>query len=248
MATVLYEHPLNERIRNYLKLEQLIAQASHCSSENITDNYQVFFNALFAILDTLERNDIRGELIKDLEKLEQHLVVWSKSPEVDGSALAENLQQIVNLTCILRSKALPWSALREDKLLSSIKQRFAIQGGSSLFDLPQLQFWLNQPTSTIKKDQLEWITKLDVLAQSIELVLKFIRQRSDFTSINTESGFFQDNGEGLLLLRIKLSANAKYYPTVSGNKFRYSIRFMLPCEQVGKKYLNQATSFELAKC
>ena len=69
MTTILYEHPLNERIRNYLKLEQLFTQVNHCDASNILVNHQVFFNALFAIIDTLERSDIRGDLIKDLAKL-----------------------------------------------------------------------------------------------------------------------------------------------------------------------------------
>ena len=79
-------------------------------------------------------------------------------------------------------------------------------------------------------------------------MLKFIRLRTGFQCIETESGFFQDSGEGLLLLRIKVDQCAQYYPTISGNKFRYSIRFMLPCEQNGRRYSNQATKFQLARC
>ena len=67
MTTILYEHPLNERIRNYLKLEQLFKQVDSCVPADIFINHQIFFNALFAIIDTLERSDIRGDLIKDLE-------------------------------------------------------------------------------------------------------------------------------------------------------------------------------------
>jgi len=248
MASVLYEHPLNERIRNYLKLEQLLTQARHCLPEQINDNYQVFFNALFAIFDTLDRNDIRGELIKDMEKLEQHLVVWSKSPDVDDSVLEENLKQLVGLSCTLRGNLPPWHSLKDDKLLASIKQRFAIQGGSSIFDLPQMQFWLSRPTEEIASRMQQWLLKLKELELSLSLILKFIRQRNTFETVNTESGFYQDSGEGVLLLRIKIDKNAEYYPTVSGNKFRYSIRFMLPCDKTGRKYSNQATTFELARC
>lgn len=248
MAKVLYEHPLNERIRNYLRLEQLFAQAQTCQANEISTNYQVFFNALFAIIDILERNDIRGELIKDLEKLEQHLVVWAQSPQINSNALEENLRQVVNLISQLRSTSPTWWQLKEDKLLSSIKQRFAIQGGSSTFDLPQLQFWLNQPTTKVENAMSNWLLLLEQVKQAIALTLKFIRQRTEFETIATDSGFYQDNGEGILLLRIKLDGNSAYYPTVSGNKFRYSIRFMLPCESQGRKYSNQATTFELAKC
>jgi cell division protein ZapD len=208
----------------------------------------VFFNALFSIIDTLERNDVRGDLIKDLEKLEQNLVVWSQAPDVDNSALEKNLAQTVKLVGHLRITIPKWSELKEDKLLTSLKQRFAIQGGSSSFDLPQLHFWLHQGESQAKYDINHWLSLLSDISSSLAIILKFIRLRAEFQPIEADSGFYQDNGEGLLLLRIKLAKEAEYYPTISGNKFRYSIRFMLPCKHTGRRYANQATIFELARC
>jgi len=248
MTTILYEHPLNERIRNYLKLEQLFKQVNSYADSDISTSHQVFFNALFAIIDMLDRSDIRGELIKDLEKLQQNLVIWSQAPDIDTSALEENLQETVCLVSQLKVNAQTWCQLKEHKLLASLKQRFAIQGGNSSFDLPQLQFWLHQPTSLITADIDQWLSLLDNIKNSLALVLKFIRQRAEFENIETDSGFYQDNGEGLLLLRIRVAQSAQYYPTISGNKFRYSIRFMLPCEQNGRRYSNQATKFQLARC
>ncbi|MBL4822668.1 MAG: cell division protein ZapD [Colwellia sp.] len=248
MTTILYEHPLNERIRNYLKLEQLFVQVSSCADADIQTNHQVFFNALFAIIDTLERCDIKGELIKDLEKLQQHLVIWSQAPDIDSSALENNLRETVALTSQLKTNHQIWYQLKENKLLASLKQRFAIQGGNSSFDLPQLQFWLHQPTEQVASQIKHWLSLLATIKNSLALVLKFIRQRAEFQSIETESGFYQDNGENLLLLRIKVNQSAQYYPTISGNKFRYSIRFMLPCVESGRRYSNQATKFQLARC
>ncbi|WP_057832661.1 cell division protein ZapD [Colwellia sp. TT2012] len=250
MSTVLYEHPLNERIRNYLKLEHLFAQAYSCINHTLTmvNSHQAFFNALFSIIDTLERNDVRGDLIKDLEKLEQNLVIWSKAPEVDSSALDKNLAETVKLVAKLRSPNPTWMQLKEDKLLTSLKQRFAIQGGSFSFDLPQLHFWLHQDEKTIKLEAQQWLSLLSDISSAIAIVLKFIRLRAEFETIEVDSGFYQDNGEGLVLLRIKLALDAKYYPTISGNKFRYSIRFMLPCQHTGRRYANQATNFQLARC
>lgn len=248
MTHVLYEHPLNERIRNYLKLEQLFAQADDCLKCDIAISHNVLFNALFAIIDTLERNDIRGDLIKDLERLEQNLVVWSTSPEVDNSTLEDNLRQTIQLICQLKQSSPTWWQLKENKFLAGIKQRFAIQGGSSSFDLPQLKFWLNRPEDTVLAEIKHWLSLLAQIKDALGLVLKFIRLRSEFENIETESGFYQDSGEGLLLLRIKVPASANYFPTISGNKFRYSIRFMLPCEQNARRYSNHATSFKLARC
>ena len=248
MSTVLYEHPLNERIRNYLKLEQLFAQAHSCLSNDIHLNHQVFFNSLFAITDTLERCDIRGDLIKDMEKLEQNLVLWSKSPDINSSALDSHLRETVKLIAKLRLNKPIWYQLKENKFLAGLKQRFAIQGGSSSFDLPQLTFWLHQPLAVIEHEVSGWLGLLDDIQEALALVLRFIRQRSNFETVETDSGFYQDNGEGILLLRIKLDSHVDYYPTISGNKFRYSIRFMMPCQHTGRRYSNQATSFRLARC
>lgn len=248
MTAILYEHPLNERIRNYLKLEQLFTQASDCLQYNIGSSHSVFFNALFAIIDTLERNDIRGDLIKDLEKLEQNLVIWSQIPEVDREALEDNLKKVVGLTSKIKLVTPEWAQLKTDKFLTGLKQRFAIQGGSSLFDLPQLQFWLNQPKSTIDSQCKYWLSLLEQVNAALSLILKFVRQRAEFEDITTESGFYQDSGEGLILLRIKVANGLPYYPTISGNRFRYSIRFMMPCEETGRKYAKNATSFQLAQC
>jgi len=250
MSTVLYEHPLNERIRSYLKLEQLFVQAYSSINNDlpIKISHPIFFNALFSILDTLERNDVRGELIKELERLEQNLVIWSKVPDVDTSVLTENLTETVKLIAHLRASRPTWWQLKEDKLLTCLRQRFAIQGGSSSFDLPQLHFWLHQSETQIKQEIQQWLDLLSDISSALSIVLKFIRLRAEFEPIEAESGFYQDNGEGLLLLRIKLAQDATYYPTISGNKFRYSIRFMLPCQHTGRRYANQATAFQLARC
>ena len=248
MTSTLYEHPLNERIRNYLKLEQLFAQTTDCLQCKIDISHHVFFTSLFTILDTLERNDIRGDLIKELEKLEQNMVIWSQAPDIDNSALQDNLKLTVALIAQLKSPTPDWFKLKADKFLSSLKQRFAIQGGNSSFDLPQLKFWVHQQAGNQEADISRWLGHLEQISLSLSLILKFIRQRGSFEAIQSESGFYQDNGEGILLLRIKVDSNANHYPTISGNRFRYSIRFMLPCAENGRRYINQATSFHLARC
>lgn len=248
MPFVLYEHPLNERIRNYLKLEQLFSQARACLAGDIVLSHQVFFSALFAIIDTLERNDVRGELLKDLEKLEQSLVLWSRSPDVDSKALEDNIKQTVALLCALKTPTPQWCQLKNDKFIAGLKQRYAMQGGNSSFDLPQLTFWLNRPIDRIKKETSDWLCLLDQISNALTLILKFIRQRTDFEDINSENGFYQDSGEGVLLLRIKLDDKMPFYPTVSGNKFRYSIRFAEPCNTSGRKYYDKKVSFQLSRC
>lgn len=246
MASILYEHPLNERIRCYLRLEHLFNQLNACIDYPIKASHQVYFNALFAILDMLERNDVRGDLIKDLEKLEQNLVLWSQSPDIDVDVLEPTLRQTISLSCHLKSNQQKWWQLKQDKFLAGLKQRFAIQGGSACFDLPQLHFWLNQAHA--QQDTKAWLTPLEHISHTLILILKFIRQKSSFEQIEAPSGFYQENGEGLSLLRIKVDDAEQYYPSVSGNRLRYSIRFMSPCAESGKRYISEPTRFQLARC
>lgn len=248
MTSILYEHPLNERIRNYLKLEQLFTQTSDCLQHSIVTSHNTFFSSIFAILDTLERNDIRGDMIKDLEKLEQNLVIWSQIPDVDSAVIEENLSNTVALSSQLKKASPHWLKLKDDKFLIGLKQRFAIQGGNSHFDLPQLQFWLNQPTKQVEQECQQWLAHLQQINDALKLILRFVRQRAKFETIASDSGFYQDSGEGLILLRIKVPCGVACYPTISGNRFRYSIRFMLPCEESGRKYAKQAITFQLARC
>jgi cell division protein ZapD len=248
MPSLLFEHPLNERIRNYLKLEHLFKQLDTSSNIDIKTTYISFFNALFSIIDTLERNDIRGDLIKELEKLEQNLVVWSQAPNVDNSRLEHSLQETVSLLCELKKTQQNWNGYKEDKFLIGLKQRFAMQGGTCAFDVPQLHFWLNQSLESTTQELNCWTNMFASISGSLYLVLKFIRLRGDFSTVETDSGFYQGNGENLSLLRIKTPDDADFYPTVSGNRFRYSIRFVIPCAESGRRYLKQPINFDLSKC
>ena len=162
--------------------------------------------------------------------------------------MTPRLKKTVALSSQIKLTSPNWLQLKSDKFLVGLKQRFAIQGGSSRFDLPQLQFWLNQPTSQVTTECQHWLSLLAQISSSLSLIMKFVRQRAEFAHITTESGFYQDNGEGLVLLRIKVADDLPYYPTISGNRFRYSIRFMMPCNDAGRKYAKAATSFQLARC
>ncbi|WP_371188159.1 cell division protein ZapD [Thalassotalea maritima] len=248
MTGILYEHPLNERIRNYLRLEQLFAQARSCLNDDFAVNHTCFFNAFFSVLDTLDRTDVRGDIIKDLEKLENNLIHWSKSPDVNNKALEVNLKQAKQLSVELRSKQPLWGALKKDKFLDAIRKRFSVSGAYCGFDLPSLIHWLSLPPLFVQQDIERWLASVNVIEKSIALVLRFIRQKSPFETITANKSFYQDTGEGLLLLRIELESSSDFFPSVSGNRYRYSIRFMQLDQEKGQQYITDNVIFKLAKC
>ena len=67
---IIYEYPLQERVRTYLRLEHGFEQLN-VSRELFQQQPDAFFQSLFSLSDLLERVDIRTELSKDLDAQQQ---------------------------------------------------------------------------------------------------------------------------------------------------------------------------------
>lgn len=64
LSTVLFEYPLNEKTRTWLRLETLLQQLHENHSWADMGSALAFFRAVVDLLDVLERGDIRTELLK----------------------------------------------------------------------------------------------------------------------------------------------------------------------------------------
>lgn len=247
-AEIVYEHPLNTKIRTYLRIEHLFIQLSalrHCAGEA---QQLSFFSTLFNLLDVLERTDIKPDLLKDLERCESQLVQWSRHPAVSDQKLQPLLKQALHYqTSLIRCGKLA-VPLKDDKFLAPIRQRFALPGGYCFFDVPQLQYWLKLPAEQQLQQIDDWLSQLALTEQTLAFVLNFIRQRGEFTELQAENGFYQQNAEQYELLRIKYSQDCCSFPTVSGNRYRYAIRFMQLSEQDGRSACCDDIAFQLACC
>jgi cell division protein ZapD len=250
MTNAVYEFPLNEKVRAYLRLEQLFKQLNqvHVASEDW--QFVNFFNALFTLLDLLERLDVRNDVLKDIEAHEKNLVHWSQHPKIDTQALQEALQTILTLRDKLKQSKKVGVRLKEDKFLSSIRQRFSIPGGTCSFDLPNLHYWLKQPLENIRKDINDWFEELNLISNAIDIALSFLREKGSFSDMLAANGFYQgiadDKNE---LIRVFSSTDQGFYPVLSGNKYRYAIRFTLfEPNETGGSSTDADISFKLASC
>lgn len=83
---VLFEHPLNEKMRTWLRIEFLIQQmAFHPQIASHADALHFFRNA-GDLLDVLERGEVRTDLVKELERQQRKLQSWAEVPGVDQGA------------------------------------------------------------------------------------------------------------------------------------------------------------------
>ena len=248
MTELIYEHPLNEKLRTYLRLEYLLAQLHSLNDLDSEWQQQAFFNALFDLVEVLDRNDIRPDLIKDCERCESALVAWANHPSVSGDKLKPILQKAVRLQSELLRSGKFVGNLKEDKFLAPLRQRFSIPGGTCYFDVPQLHYWFNLPLEQRQQMAAGWCHEFGLLLEAISFVLGFSREKGHFTAVVADNGFYQSNTDQHELLRIRYPIDAGVYPTVSGNKYRYAIRFMQLCDDAGRSNSDQSISFELACC
>ena len=245
-----FEFPLNEKVRNYLRVEQMfstLADPEICCQKHIELS---FLRNLINLLDLIERVDLRTEMLRDLDAYFKNIEYWQTLPNVSESKLSAEARVVTELTRTLDSEGRIGSSLKHDRFLSTIRQRFTIPGGTCSFDLPQLHFWLNQPDTIKSQYMRDWLAPLTVLKDALTIVLKFIRQRQPFVDIVAHNGFYQGVANAKFeLIRIEYNAGLNLYPTLSGNKYRYSIKF-LPFDDdiLPQNHNNSEIVCKLANC
>ncbi|WP_048756727.1 cell division protein ZapD [Raoultella ornithinolytica] len=243
---VLFEHPLNEKMRTWLRIEFLTQQLSvHPTIASYADALHFFRNA-GDLLDVVERGEVRTDLLKELERQQRKLQSWVDIPGVDGERIDALRQQLKQCGATLMSAPRIGQFLREDRLIALVRQRLSIPGGCCSFDLPTLHIWLHMPQAYRDEQIGVWIASLDPLTQSLVLILDLIRNAAPFRKQTSLNGFYQDNGEDADLLRLRLDIASQLYPQISGHKSRFAIRFLPLDSEFG--VVPERFDFELACC
>lgn len=249
---ILYEHPLNERIRVFLRLEHFFLQSQHFLSGQTASDTQSCVAALIEILTVMERNDIRGEVLKELDRHINGLSKLSNTPSVDHRRLDGILEKLTQQIQILkRSPSRLGVEIRDNELLQSIRQRTAIAAGTCGFDLPAYHYLLNQPAKLRNEFLARWFSEMNSIKEGIELLLSLLRGSALFDRQVAEAGFYQripDPQNPCQLLRICMPPNSLAYPEVSGSKHRISIRFLAFSEMGRPKQISEKQEFDISCC
>ena len=86
-----YEHPLNERVRTLMRLEDLFARAGYFAAQDAAQDHHGALLALFEITDVAARADLKTDLLQELERQKQMLSPLRQNPQIDHRALDELL-------------------------------------------------------------------------------------------------------------------------------------------------------------
>lgn len=246
-TTIVYEYPLLERVRTYLRLEHLLAVLQpHAAVSAI--NYTRYFNALFAILDLCERSDVRTDVQKDLDRRKTQLKLWAQHPDVNQQQLAMTVERVQEAWSAIQPISRVGSSLKQDRLLSVMRQRFMMPGGTCNFDLPQLHYWLHLPQQQRDADCQRWWHEFEILFDGLVLELELLRGQAPLKPVIAPAGFLQESTEPLSLLRLEVSKDLPAYPVISGHKQRFNIRFLRYEPADGRASYDGDVSFKLALC
>lgn len=248
-----YEFPLNERIRVFMRLEQLFEQLNHFLSGSTVSDRRAVISVLLDILMIFSRNDLKSELLKELDRHSKTLHLISNNQGVDTDKLNQILTNLKEISKKLYdSNGKIGVNIMESDLFQSISQRNSIPGGTCSFDLPAFHYWLEQDREAQQQDLSQWTKPLDNIRAAIELILGFIRQSSLPTEEIASAGFFQlalDKSQSFQLLRVAVDPSLPYFAEISGGKHRFTIRFMSPSSGITRP--SQTTDnipFSLTRC
>lgn len=227
---VVYEQPLNERMRSFLRLEHLFERARHqLTGEDIWSS-RITVEALIDIMALVGRADLKAELIKELERHASTLEALARNPRVDPGRLNEILSTTRRLLQTLRSSDnAPGQELRNNELLSAVRQRNSIPAGTCDFDLPAYHFWLRGPPERRTSDLSRWLSTFDHLREAISLCLTLVRESATATRETAQGGFFQrtlDSSSPCQMVRVAIPADSAWYPEISAGRHRFTVRFM----------------------
>lgn len=245
MNNIIFEHPLNERMRTWLRIEFLLNQL-YLNRHFQQANALLFFHLLSELLEIIERNDIKGDLLKELEAQKQKLLSWIELDGVNKELLNEMIEKYDFYLTQFDSNLRLGQVLKDDRFITAIRQRLMIPGGCCSFDLPLFHLWLNQPQEVRNTQVDKWLQNFALLDELLKTCLQFIRQLGEFHSFICTNNFFQETNGEVNLIRIRVALDKNTYPQVSGHMSRYSIRF-LPLH-TGDFTNNDAIEFELACC
>ena len=249
---ILYEYPFNERIRTYLRLEQLFRRLALLMSRDHPVDHHYALATLFEVLDVAARADLKADVMKDLERQKNALSAFRGNPAISEGVLQEVIDQLeAGFQALNSQSGKTGHALTENDWLMSIRSRISIPGGAFEFDLPAYHAWQQLEPSRRQADLLRWVAPLGTLADSIRLLLKILRDAGSPQRVMATAGQLQQTlpqGRTFQLMRLRIDPALQLVPEISGNRLMVAVRLMKhePGERLQSSH--EDVPFEMTLC
>ena len=251
--SVIYEFPIDERLRYFLRYEDIMHKAEHYLS--LKDDVAVL-KQLRRLLDFTGNHDLRSELLHQLEQQKTTLRRFESANKINFDKLQKHLNGVEMALERMHAFRMPQSMYNSHEFLTTAMRQISLQSGLCSFDFPQLQVWRQRSWRDRNMELMDWLSPFREFATNVALSLELTRKSGDFTRNKANDGCFTNNPEhqlarsvgALKMVRVKL-AIATCYPIMSAGTQLLTIHFMHQgsfAEQPGKT--DNDVNFEIAYC
>lgn len=244
-----YEFPLNEKVRTWLRLEDLFGRIFHFIAQEEGIDHHDALTTLFEILEASSRADLKSELLQELER-QKRTIVRREDALVETrieNTLVELEQTAAELLAMIGKVG---QHLRKNEWLMVIKQRASMPGGTCEFDLPSYHYWLQQEVTLRRTDLNAWLAPLLPIHAAIRLALRLLRGEGKTMKFVAHQGNFQQmqGGRDTQMLRLSIRRDFACVPEVGANKYALNIRFLTASYTIKPVLFIQDIPFELTFC
>jgi cell division protein ZapD len=220
----IYEEPVDERIRKFLKLENYFLKIKyHKELDTSYDSFAAIYN-LIMIYKTLSRVEVKSELIREIDFQKQKYNEYIKIDSSDKIKLSSIMEkQNVILNDLYNLKANYLTKLNNDEFF-----QFCTKHYESLNT--EMDYWLTRDHA-IRLNQINlWLEIIKPIESSVYFCLDILRRSSETNEICADNGFhlIKLNPEKKIrLLRITMQSDNYYFPHISLGPQRATISFTL---------------------
>ena len=226
---ILYEHPFNERIRTYLRLEYLLGRFEHLLLRSSEIDHHFALTTLFEIVEVGGRSDLKSDILKELERHKQQFLSYRGNPSVSEAVLDELLRKIE--TCLQGFNTVGsrlGHVVSDNDFLSGLRNRVSVPGGTCAFDLPSYHAWQQRDADDRRQDILRWSEPLKALNDSVGLLMRLLRESGSPQRVMATQGQFQQAlPQGRFqMMRVFINPELGLVPEISGNRMMVWVRLI----------------------
>jgi cell division protein ZapD len=249
---ILYEYPFNERIRTYLRLQHLFRRLEQLVGRDDAIDHHFALVTLFEILEVSARTELKGEVLKDIERQRQVYSGYRGNPAISEQALDALLGQLDGLFDALNTLEGKMSQpVLDNEFLNALRSRSIIPGGTCEFDLPAYHAWQHHAPELRRADLQQWVAGYAPLVKAIDMLLQMLRQSGQRQKVVTQQGVLQQNlpqGRQFQLLRMRLDPSLGLIPEISCNRLLVVIRMMRAQPDGRLQAVTEDVDFEMSLC
>lgn len=249
---IVYEYPLNERVRILMRLEHLGNTLEELLRRGDALSHHHALDTMFQIADVCEqRTDLKSEILKELERYRQTILSY-KGIESLEQRVNQLLTQIDQCYSDFNAQSGNLSAeLNSHEWLLSVRGRIHIPAGLCAFDHPSYFTWQHQSSEQRGRDMQIWMQALQPIMACVRLLMRLLRDTEVAQKVMTQEGIYQQSlntGKNYQLLRVSMQPNMQLVPAISAHRLMVTIRMMRLEGEKMQPAGNVQAGFELALC